>query len=154
MATSDCREDEGEFLCEMFGESLCAAAASHNIAGEEGRFVEFVNQTGRAVRLVSRLEVVAMPSQAWTSRLPLPAATRHTWRFLGHDVAFPLFLMPDPWQLAKQNSYYWTAEFVDSCQEQQVKITFDKEGEVLRLSALPDLKPQERTTVRISASVS
>merc|ERR1739838_925097 len=80
MATSDCREDEGEFLCEMFG--------------EEGRFVEFVNQTGRAVRLVSRLEVVAMPSQAWTSRLPLPAATRHTWRFLGHDVAFPLFPMP------------------------------------------------------------
>jgi len=141
MATvSDWREDEGEFLCEMFG--------------EEGRFVEFVNQTGRAVRLESRLEVAAMPSQAWTSRLPLPAAARHTWRFLGHDVAFPLFLMPDPWELAKQNSYNWTAEFIDSCQEQQGRITFDKEGEVLRLSALPDLKPQERTTVRIRASVS
>merc|ERR1719347_616116 len=99
-------EDPNALLCDLFG--------------SDSRFVDFHNLTGRPVRVTSRLELYRLSHQAWsTSRVILPGETQ-VWRFLG-DIPVPvmafLSLLPDSYSLARENSYIWSAAFLDSKEE-------------------------------------
>lgn len=63
-------EDEEEpFLCKLFG--------------DDGRFVEFLNLTGRPVRLTSRLQMENFSNMAWSTTILMQEGGKHMWRFLG-----------------------------------------------------------------------
>ena len=66
------KEEENEeepFLCKLFG--------------DDGRFVEFLNLTGRPVRLTSRLQMENFSNMAWSTTILIPEGGKHVWRFLG-----------------------------------------------------------------------
>ena len=62
-------ETEKMYLCKLFG--------------DDGRFVEFVNLTGRPVRLTSRLQVENFSNMTWSTTIIIPEGGKHVWRFLG-----------------------------------------------------------------------
>lgn len=136
MTSPQCEEDP--FLCRLFGDN--------------SRFVDFKNLSGRPVRLTSRLELTRLRHQAWSSSRILTPGEGHTWRFLGDDVlqesalAF-LELLPDPYSLARDNSYLWTAGFLDTADRDRV--TFDGKAGPLDLETLRELQPGERLEVVI-----
>ena len=63
-------EEEEVYLCKLFG--------------DDGRFVEFVNLTGRPVRLTSRLKLENFSNAAWYTTIIIPEGGKHVWRFLGN----------------------------------------------------------------------
>ena len=68
--TPNKQEDEEEvYLCKLFD--------------DEGRFVEFVNLTGRPVRLTSRLQMESFSNMAWSTTIIIPDGIKHVWKFLG-----------------------------------------------------------------------
>jgi len=120
-----------------------------SLFGTDSRFVRFINDTGRPIRVTSRLQIHRLPNQAWsTTRLLLPG-TGTTWRFLGDDIPEPamavLALLPDPYTLARENSYVWTADFVDSTET--ADILFNKKSGSLDLSSMRVLNPGEKLEV-------
>ena len=70
-------------------------------------------------------------------------------RFLGDDIPEPamavLALLPDPYTLARENSYVWTADFVDSTET--ADILFNKKSGPLDLSSMRVLSPGEKLEV-------
>ena len=70
-------------------------------------------------------------------------------RFLGDDIPEPamavLALLPDPYTLARENTYVWTADFVDSTET--VDILFNKKSGPLDLSSMRVLSPGEKLEV-------
>ena len=107
---SELNNTEDFYLCQMFG--------------EDSRFVEFTNLTGRHVRLSGRLEVERLSNMAWTTSVIIDPGVTHVWRFLGGDDRqedFSLLtLLPDPYLLALENSYTWTAEFIDTSEDETI----------------------------------
>jgi len=128
-------EDAASFLCDLFG--------------EDSRFVDFHNNTGRPVILTSRLELYRLTHQSWsTSRLILPGETQ-VWRFLGDTAPVPvmafLSLLPDSYSLARDNSYKWSAAFLDT--QEEATITFDGVSGPLSMSSLRTLEAGDRKGV-------
>jgi len=120
-----------------------------SLFGSDSRFVRFTNDSGRPVRVTSRLQLDRLPNQAWsTTRLLLPG-TDTTWRFLGDDMPEPamavLSLLPDPYTLARENSYVWTAHFVDSTED--ASVLFNRKAGPLDLNSMKVLGPGERQEV-------
>jgi len=104
------------------------------------------NNTGRPVILTSRLELYRLTHQSWsTSRLILPGDTQ-VWRFLGDTAPVPvmafLSLLPDSYSLARDNSYKWTASFLDT--QEEATITFDGVSGPLSMSSLRTLEAMSR----------
>ena len=131
---SELSNTEEFYFCQMFGEN--------------SRFVEFTNMTGRHVRLSGRLEVERLSNMAWTTSVIIDPGVTHVWRFLGGDRQddFSLLtLLPDPYLLAWENSFTWTAEFVDKSEKESV--TFDNRTSVLNLQSLPVLQPNDRLKI-------
>ena len=84
-------DSEDFYLCQMFG--------------EDSRFVEFTNMTGRYLRLSGRLDLESLANMAWTTSIILGPGETHPWRFLGgerEDATSMLSLLPDPYLLARQ----------------------------------------------------
>jgi len=137
-AVDDVFTEEDFYLCKMFGEDC--------------RFVEFYNQTGRVVRLESRLEIERFPNMAWSTNINIPPSQSHIWRFLGNsqhqsDQISYLTILPEPWSLSRENSFCWRASLADTTEEDQV--TFDQKSEVLTLQSLPELNANERIRVNL-----
>ena len=134
---SELNSAEDFYLCQMFG--------------EDSRFVEFTNLTGRHVRLSGRLEVERLSNMAWTTSVIIDPGVTHLWRFLGGDDRqddFSLLtLLPDPYLLALENSFTWTAEFVDTSEDEA--ITFDNKSSPLQLRSLPVLQSNDRAKVNL-----
>ena len=59
-----------------------------------------------------------------------------------------LSLLPDPYILARENSFTWSAEFVDRAEE-EAGLRFDLAPGPLRLRSLPELGPDQRHGVAI-----
>ena len=59
-----------------------------------------------------------------------------------------LSLLPDPYSLARENSFTWSAEFVDRTEEED-GLRFDLAPGPLRLRSLPELGPDQRHGVAI-----
>jgi len=124
--------EEDFYLCKMFGEDC--------------RFVEFVNQTGREIVLTSRLEIERFPNMAWSTKIPISPSQTHVWRFLGDaqhqsDQLSYLTILPEPWNLSRDNLFSWTASFADTTEEDS--IIFDQKTEKLQLQTLPELGAKE-----------
>jgi len=119
--------------------------------GEDSRFVEFTNLTGRLLRLSGRLEVERMTNMAWTTSVIIDPGVTHVWRFLGGDDRqedFSLLtLLPDPYLLALENSFTWTAEFIDSSEDDT--IIFDNKSSPLHLRSLPILQSNDRAKISL-----
>jgi len=131
--------EEDFYLCKMFGEDC--------------RFVEFFNQTGREIVLTSRLEIERFPNQAWSTKINISPSQSHVWRFLGDsqhqsDQLSYLTILPEPWNLSRDNLFSWTARFADSTEEDS--IIFDQKTEKLQLQALPELGAKERLRIKLS----
>jgi len=127
-------EEEDVFLCKLFG--------------DDGRFVKFANLTGRTVRLTSRLQMENFLNMAWSTTIIIPEGGRHVWRFLGDSAnVFEdfLFLLPEPYNLARQNSFEWVVEYIDS--QELDTVTFDFLEGPLRLNTMKTLQPQETSEV-------
>lgn len=120
-----------------------------SLYGSQSRFVNFTNGTGRVVMLTSRLQLDRLRGQAWSTSRFLPPRSSCSWRFLGDDLAGPalaaLSLLPDPWSLARENTYLWTCTFVDTAETQPV--TFDGTQGPLDLQSLEELGPGETAGV-------
>ena len=56
-----------------------------------------------------------------------------------------LALLPDPYTLARENSYVWTADFVDSTET--ANVLFNKKSGPLDLSSMRVLNPGEKLEV-------
>merc|ERR1711872_214555 len=120
--------EESPYLCKLFG--------------DDGRFVEFINLTGRPVRLTSRLQMENFSNMAWSTTIIIPKCGKHVWRFLGESPNLSLYflsMLPDPYMLAKRNNYKWTAEYLDTREKEE--ITFDNREGPLSLSMLEELVP-------------
>jgi len=130
-------EDEEEpYLCKLFG--------------TESRFIEFVNLTGRPVRLTSQLEMRNFANMRWSTRATIQPQASHTWRFLGDSPNLSLYfltLLPDPYKLAFSNKYRWTVEYLDEEADSKIRI-HDQMGS-LKLQDLEELGPGETTRVLI-----
>merc|ERR1712083_1231314 len=116
--------------------------------GDDGRFVEFINLTGRPVRLTSRLQMENFSYMAWSTTIIIPQGGKHVWRFLGESPNLSLYflsMLPDPYLLARKNSYYWTVEYLDTLEEDS--ITFDDRMGTLRLDNIRELQAGETETV-------
>merc|ERR1712243_420677 len=72
-------EEDEVFLCKLFG--------------DDGRFVEFINMTGRPIRLTSRLQMRNFSSMAWSTTIILPQGGKHLWRFLGESPNLSLYFL-------------------------------------------------------------
>ena len=75
LETKEEKEEEEEdevFLCKLFG--------------DDGRFVEFINMTGRPIRLTSRLQMRNFSNMAWSTTIIIPHDGKHLWRFLGEPL--------------------------------------------------------------------
>ena len=59
-----------------------------------------------------------------------------------------LSLLPDPYILARENTFTWSAEFVDRTEE-EAGLAFDLAPGPLRLRSLPELGPDQRLGVAI-----
>eukprot|EP00092_Neocalanus_flemingeri_P019410 GFUD01021024.1.p1 GENE.GFUD01021024.1~~GFUD01021024.1.p1 ORF type:complete len:207 (+),score=83.92 GFUD01021024.1:125-745(+) len=139
--TENEEEDEEEaYLCKLFG--------------EDGRFVEFVNLTGRPVRLTSRLQMDNFSNMAWSTTIIIPEGGRHVWRFLGDSPNHSPYIsmLPDPYNLARRNSYRWKVEYIDTQEEET--ITFDNMDGPLRLETMQELLPGETSQVMLRRKTS
>ena len=56
-----------------------------------------------------------------------------------------LSLLPDPYTLARENSYVWTAHFVDSTED--ASVLFNRKAGPLDLNSMKVLGPGERQEV-------
>merc|ERR1711981_422632 len=136
IANSEEDEEEEVFLCKLFG--------------DDGRFVEFINLTGRPVRLTSRLQMENFSYMAWSTTFIIPQGGKHVWRFLGESPKLSLYflsMLPDPYLLARKNSYKWVAEYLDT--KDQEGITFDNTEGPLMLDMLEEQLPLETITIRL-----
>jgi len=128
--------EEDLYLCQLFG--------------DDGRFVEFINLTGRPVRLIGRLQMRSFSNMAWSTKIIILQGGRHVWRFLGdsaNDLEDFLFFLPEPYNLARENSFKWVAEYLDSMEEAEV--TFNHKDGPLRLDTLELLPPRGKCEVRL-----
>ena len=128
---------EDFYLCQMFG--------------EDSRFVEFTNLTGRHLRLSGRLELENLANMAWTTSIILGPGETHPWRFLGgrrEDETSTLSLLPDPYFLARENKFEWRVEFVDNTEDEEVLCLNTAPGP-LDLRTLPELGPRERLRLSV-----
>merc|ERR1712228_436072 len=126
--------EESPYLCKLFG--------------DDGRFVEFVNLTSRPVRLTSRLQMESLSNMSWSTSVIIEQGQKHKWRFLGDSPNLSLYflsMLPDPYSLARRNSYYWTVEYLDTLEED--RITFDDRMGTLRLDNIRELQAGETETV-------
>ena len=103
--------------------------------------------------LTSRLEIERFPNMAWSTKIPISPSQTHVWRFLGDaqhqsDQLSYLTILPEPWNLSRDNLFSWTASFADTTEEDS--IIFDQKTEKLQLQALPELGAKERLRVRLS----
>merc|ERR1712013_444548 len=60
---------------------------------------------------------------AWSTTIIILQGGRHVWRFLGdsaNDLEDFLFFLPEPYNLARDNSFKWVAEYLDSMEEAEV----------------------------------
>jgi len=124
------------YLCDMFG--------------EDSRFVEFKNLTGRFVRLSGRLEVESLANMSWTTSVIIDPGETHKWRFLGgnrQDDFTMLSLLPEPYFMSLENKFTWTAEYLDL--DPVGQITFNNVPGCLRLQSLPLLNANQSTRVYI-----
>ena len=132
---SELSNTEEFYFCQMFGES--------------SRFVEST-LTRRNLRLSGRLEVERLSNMAWMTSVIIDPRVTHVWRFLEIpgdrlDDFSLLTLLPDPYLLAWENSFTWTAEFVDKSEKESV--TFDNRTSALNLQSLPVLQPNDRLKI-------
>jgi len=121
-----------------------------NIFGPEDRFVRFVNNTGRPVRLASELKMQSYANMTWSSTAIIHPFKTHPWRFLGDSPNLSIYflsLLPDPYKLARTNSYSWKVSFVDS--ETNSEILIGSQIGRLELSSLKELGPGATTTLHI-----
>ena len=128
---------EDFYLCQMFG--------------DDSRFVEFTNLTGRYLRLSGRLELENLANMAWTTSIILGPGEMHPWRFLGgrrEDETSTLSLLPDPYFLARENKFEWRVEFVDNTENEEVLCLNTAPGP-LDLRTLPELGPRERLRLSV-----
>ena len=128
---------EDFYLCQLFG--------------EDSRFVEFTNMTGRYIRLSGRLELENLANMAWTTSIVLGPGEKHPWRFLGgrrDDETSTLSLLPDPYFLARENKFEWRAEFVDNSEEEEV-LSLNTAPGPLDLRTLPELGPREKLRLSV-----
>jgi len=136
VAVGEEAEEEEVYLCKLFG--------------DDGRFVQFVNLTGRPVRLTSRLHMENFSNMAWSTTIIIPEGGKHVWRFLGDSQNLSLSflsMLPDPYTLARRNSYRWTVEYIDS--QEDDNITFDNKEGPLSLQTMNDILPRETTQVML-----
>ena len=90
---------------------------------------------------------------AWSTKIIISPSQAHVWRFLGDsqhqsDQLSYLTILPDPWNLSRDNNFSWTARFADSTEEDS--IVFDGKTEKLKLQTLPELGAKERLRVKLS----
>ena len=148
--------EEDFYLCKMFGEDCRFVEVS--VVDRKARYnkvpiFQFFNQTGREILLTSRLEIERLPNQAWSTNINISPSQSHVWRFLGDsqhqsDQLSYLTILPEPWNLSRDNLFSWTARFADSTEEDS--IMFDQKTDKLQLQALPELGPKERLRVKLS----
>jgi len=135
----DVFSSEKFYLCDMFG--------------EDSRFVEFKNLTGRFVRLSGRLEVESLANMSWTTSVIVNPGETHKWRFLGgnrQDDFTMLSLLPEPYLMSVENKFTWTAEYLDL--DPVDGITFNNVPGCLRLKSLPLLNANQSSRVYIRRS--
>eukprot|EP00088_Acartia_fossae_P022543 TRINITY_DN23723_c0_g1_i1.p1 TRINITY_DN23723_c0_g1~~TRINITY_DN23723_c0_g1_i1.p1 ORF type:complete len:212 (+),score=17.22 TRINITY_DN23723_c0_g1_i1:87-722(+) len=135
-------ESENFRLCDMFGDN--------------SRFVEFRNLTGRHIRLSGRLELETLAHMSWTTSVIVNPGDCYVWRFLagspGQDDVSLLSLLPEPYHLALENIFSWSAEYVDSSDEDGV--TFNNIPGPLQLQSLPSLSANQRFSITMRRKLS
>ena len=74
--------EEDFYLCKMFGDDcrFVEVRKMVKISKCEMFCLKFYNQTGRAVRLESRLEIERFPNMAWTTKIDILPSQSHIWR--------------------------------------------------------------------------
>merc|ERR1739844_259574 len=84
---------------------------------------------------------------SWSTSVIIEQGQKHKWRFLDSPNLSLYFLsmLPDPYSLARRNSYYWTVEYLDTLEEDS--ITFDDRMGILRLDNIRELQAGETETV-------
>lgn len=130
-------EEEEQYLCKLFG--------------DEGRYVNFVNQTSRPVKLTSQLQMTGYSHMSWSTNAIIQPFSSHRWRFLGDSPNLSLYflsLLPDPYSLARRNSYTWSVSYIDSSQTN--KPTINNQEGTMDLKSLKELGPGETETVDIT----
>jgi len=131
-------EEEEQYLCKLFG--------------DEGRYVNFVNQTSRPVKLTSQLQMTGYSHMSWSTNAIIQPFSSHRWRFLGDSPNLSLYflsLLPDPYSLARRNSYIWRVTYLDSSQTNKPLI--NKQEGTLDLKSLTELGPGDTEIVEITA---
>ena len=107
----------------------------------DGRSVVFINRTGRPVLLSSQAEAGPL-GPAWSASVLLPPNTAHPWRFLGDSALLLsdlLLLLPELYSRARNTTFHWEAEYVDTEPGTNSCITFNKTAGPLWLASLPGL---------------
>lgn len=133
-----------EFRCENYG--------------TDGRIIVFVNVTGRAVKLTSRLQIERYPHHCWSSWTFCLPFSSIRWRFHGESDNSPpglhfFLVLPEPYALAVNNTYRWTASYLDTRENEEImfqdQTAFEKCGP-LNLRDLPAIPPGGIKTILLT----
>jgi len=128
--------------------SLCS------LYGTDGRFVKFLNMTGRTIVLSSRLRRPITGKCLWSAGIVIPNGESFTWKFLGESATIfedYFLVMPEPYLAARQQGLAWVAEYLDQAwlQDPGGGPTFDTREGPLLLSSLPYLHHGDTVSVVI-----
>lgn len=134
---SENEDEEEQYLCKLFGDECC--------------FVTFFNETSRAIKLTSVLQMTGYSHMSWSTNAVIQPFQSFRWRFLGDSPNMSLYflsLLPDPYSLARRNSYIWTVSYLDTTETEPIKL--NNKVWKLSLNDLKELGPGEETTVSIT----
>merc|ERR550519_2704391 len=88
---------------------------------------------------------------SWSTNAVIQPFESYRWRFLGDSPNLSLYflsLLPDPYLLARRNTYVWTASYLDT--KDGDSITINNMPGKIKLTDLKELGPGETETVTIS----
>jgi len=130
-------KEDGQFLCDFFGQDC--------------RFVKFINNTGRPLRLSSELVLVNNVNMKWTSSVNILPHSSYTWRFLGESSDSVIScLLPDPYTVAFANQYRWSVTYLDN--ENSEPILIANKVNSIELKELEQIPPNGSKIVVIETS--
>jgi hypothetical protein len=127
-------KEEELYLCQLFGQDC--------------RFVIFLNNTGRPVKLSSELRIVNNSNMKWMSSVTILPFSSYTWRFLGESSDSVMsVLLPDPYTVAFANQYRWSVSYLDT--EETEPILIGNKMNSIELKELQEIPPNGSKIVPI-----
>jgi len=130
-------KEDANFLCQLFGQDC--------------RFVKFVNNTGRPVRISSELMLADNANMKWTSSVNILPYSSYTWRFLGESSDSVMsYLLPDPYTVAFANQYRWSVAYLDN--QDLEPILVGNKVKSIELKELQEIPPNGSKIVVIETS--